>query len=260
MKRRALLAVVCILLIGACSESERRAIGSSDDESDRAERPSATADDEPREPRTTTTTRPEEETEKDLQIEAGFTSGLDSINTRYTSVGAIITNPNTTYAAYDVTAVFNLLAADGTILDTESAQVPYIPADSTVPVAPMLLGFDVTGEPASVDVQIAGSIEDDDGWDGVGFSMYNGVELVVADAAITKSQYSTDLSFTVTNPSDRVGDFASWTCVLRNGGVIVGGESSAIIDPVVPGGTVRVDSSLSVDDLAADEFICRAYF
>lgn len=49
-------------------------------------------------------------------------------------------------------------------------------------------------------------------------------------------------------------------CVLRSGGSIVGGEWSVVTDPIVPGGTVRVDYPMSVSEISADEIICRAYF
>lgn len=261
MKRRAVLAVAGVLMLSACTESDRTAIGSTDDRpireaSDNDTSPATNGSDSVR----STTTTEAKETEADLIVDAGLTSAMSIIDTRHTSVGALITNPNSTYAAYDATVVFNLLGPDGSILDTESVNVPYIPADSTVPVAPYFLGFDAPTEPTSVDVEIVGSFERDRGWDGVGFSMDEGIDLEVSGAAIIPGSYSTSLTFNATNPSDRVAEWGSWSCVFRNGGVIVGGASSSISDPIVPGGTVRVDSSLSVDDIAADEIICRAYF
>jgi hypothetical protein len=194
----------------------------------------------------------------DLQIESGFTSGTDSIGTRYTSAGALVTNPNATLAAYEVSVVFNLLDGSGAILDTDAANVPYIPAGATVPVAPLQIGFEIAADAASIDVNIAGTFEEDTGWDGAGFIMGDGIDLDVSGAAVTQGDFGPSVDFTVTNPSDTVAELGAWDCVFKAGGAIVGGETSTIVDPVVPGGQVRVDSTVLVD-LTADEVICRAY-
>ena len=126
------------------------------------------------EPRTTT----EAEQPKDLTVESGFSSAVNSINT--TSVGALLTNPNATLALYDVSVVFNLLDASGATIDTDTTQVPYIPAASTVPVAPLLIGFDNPTEPTAVDVNVTGTFEEDTGWAGVEFPMSDGIDLEVS--------------------------------------------------------------------------------
>lgn len=106
---------------------------------------------------------------------------------------------------------------------------------------------------------LAGTFDDDSGWDGVGFMSGDGVDLGVSDPVIEPGTYGTNLSFTASNPSEGVVEYATWHCVFRSGGSIVGGEHSGISDAIVPDGSVRVDTSLSVDGLTADEVICRAH-
>lgn len=249
-------AAVATVLLAGCTDSDRELIGSTDttstvapvDENENAAPEAAKA--------TTTTTI--EPPRQDLTVVAGMSSSVDSIGTRYTTAGALVTNPNPGVAAYEVTAVFNLLSATGAILDTDSVNVPYIPANTTVPVAPLQIGFDIPDEPTSVDVNIAGEFGRDRGWEGVEFSMQEGFDLTVSDAVVTPDDWGNQLSFTATNPSGSVSEWGSWDCIMKQAGAIVGGQSSGISDPIVPGGSVRVDSHLSVDVLA-DEVICRAY-
>ena len=171
-----------------------------------------------------------------------------------------MTNPNATLAVYDVSVVFNLVDASGAILDTATETVSYIPANSTVPVAPLQIGFDNPTEPAGVKVDVAGAFSEDTGWAGVDFMTNQGIDLEVTGAKVAPGSFgSTDLSFTATNPSDQVTESGLWSCVLKRGGAIVGGESSGITDPIVPGSSVLVTSSVSVDGLTADEVICRAF-
>lgn len=195
---------------------------------------------------------------QELTAESGMTSGVDSIGTRYTSAGALVTNPNGGLAAYDVEVLFNLIAADGSVLDSDSATVPYIPAFTTVPVAPLQIGFDQAEEAASVEVTITGSFAEDTGWDGVDFLMGDGIDLEVTDPRVAPGSFGTELTAQVTNPSDAVAEFSTWTCVFKSGGAIIGGETSGIMDRIPPGGTVALNAPLSLD-LAADEVTCQAY-
>lgn len=249
-------AIVLFGSVGCASSADREAIGSSQDSTDSEADTTTTERDTTTTERESTTTT---EGEKDLTVESGFSTGVNSIGTRYTSVGALVTNPNESLAAYDVSVVFNLKSASGAILDTDTANVPYVPAASTIPVAPLQIGFDVAEEPASVEVNIAGTFAKDTGWSGVGFSMSDGIDLEVAAPSITPGDYGSTLAFTATNPGDTVAEFASWSCVFNRGGAVVGGETSSVMDPIVPSGTVRVESSLSVESITADEIVCRAY-
>ena len=194
---------------------------------------------------------------EELTTEAGITSGVDSIGGEHTSAGALVTNPNASLAAYDVEVLFNLVSADGTVLASEGESVPYIPAFSTVPVgASDLLGNGVAA--ASVEVTVTGSFAEDSGWDGVDFLFGYGIDLEVADAAATTGSTGPELTAQVTNPSDSVAESAFVTCVLKNGGAIVGGEQTGVGNRIPPGATVALNTFMFLD-IPVDEVICRAY-
>lgn len=203
-------------------------------------------------------TTPAEEAPQDLQAEAGFTSAENSIGTRHTSFGALITNPNESLAAYDVSVTINLLGDDGSILETDTERVEYLAPGATLPVATSVtFGFDLDSEPADYELSMTGEFREDEGYGGVSFSMNDGIELDVADASIGEGSLGAELSFTATNPGEDVVEFGSWNCVFLSSGEVVGGDGSTIIDPIAPGATIRVDSGLSVE-IDADEVICHA--
>jgi hypothetical protein len=102
-------------------------------------------------------------------------------------------------------------------------------------------------------------LKKDTGWSGVEFSMGQGVELEVSGAGVHPGSYDRELTFTVKNPGTEVTKFASWDCVFERNGAVVGGESSSIVDPIVPGGSVLAKSTISVDSMVVDQAICRAY-
>lgn len=202
------------------------------------------------------TTEPEKEL--DLTVESGMTSATNSIETRYTSAGALVTNPNKGLAAYNVDVLFNLKDAGGTVLDSDSSTVSYIAPGATVPVVPLQIGFDLATEPASLEVVVTGDLSEDKGWEGVDFMMGEGIELEVTGAAITPGSYGNELTAQIKNPStDTVVKLATWDCVLKSGGKVVGGESSGISDSIPPGVTVALNASMSLD-VKADEIICQA--
>lgn len=259
MLRKCVVVVALMFALTACGDNDREAIGSSDNDAANTEVDERQSEEAVEEPEETTSTTEAEPEAMDLTVEAGMTSGVNSIGTRYTTAGALVTNPNESLAAYNVTVVFNLVNASGSILDTDSSNVPYIPANTTVPVAPLQIGFDLAEEPAGVDVNVAGEFDDDTGWEGVEFSMEDGIELVISETAFASGQFGNTLSFAAMNPSDTVVEWASWHCVLKQGGAVIGGQASGISDPIVPEGSVRVDGSVSVDSATPDEVICRAY-
>jgi len=191
---------------------------------------------------TTTTAAPED---APLVVEQGMTSGLNSIGTRHTSVGAVLTNPNTHVAAYGVDVVFNLKDAAGTVIDTDSAMVNYIPAGGRRIIAPLQIGFDIPAEPASVEVvAIVGDFAEDNGPEGnpAIFSMPE-QELTVLSATLQPDTFGTYVVGQVSNPGTEVAKFSSIDCALRAGGVIVGGVSGGISDSIVPGGTISFKAS-----------------
>jgi hypothetical protein len=187
---------------------------------------------------TATTAKPTE-----LAVESGFASWLDSIGTRHSSAGAVVTNPNGGQAAYDVTAVFNLVDATGKVLDTESVRLPYIPAGGRVLAAPSLIGFNVNAEPSGVNVTAIGDFKKDTGRSGAeSFSLNKGIDLTVTGVEIQHDQYSSKVVGQAMNPSSEIVKYASVTCVYRAGGTIVGGTATTIPDPIAPGATVAFNA------------------
>lgn len=253
-----LLIVAALFASVASAEDDPEVLGGDDS-------PAATDGDEGGASSTTEAEEDEDEAptteaaeELELTVESGMTSGVNSIGTRHTSAGALVTNPNEGLAAYEVEVLFNLKDAGGTVLDSDSSTVPYIAPGATVPVAPLQIGFDLATEPASVEVVVTGDLREDEGWDGVEFMMGEGIELEVTGAAITAGSFGNELTAQVKNPSpDTIAEFATWDCVLKSGGAVVGGEGSGISDSIPPGVTVALSHSMSLD-VAADEIICRA--
>lgn len=249
--------MVAALLAASCAESDPQFIGgdtardqdtsasaNTDDES------AATSEDEP-----AATSEPEAaEDVADLEVGYGFSTGINSIGTRHTSAGALVTNPNKSQAAYDVQILFNLIGPDGTVLDSSSDRVYYIAPGETVPSAPLLIGFDLEQEPTELEVQATGEFREDDGPQGLFGGDLRVLEFVSGE--LRAGDYGTSLDAQVRNTSDEVAEVASWTCVYQQGGEIVGGDTSAIVDRIPPGSTVQFGTSLSVD-IQADDIQCR---
>ena len=208
-------------------------------------------------PSTTTTEAPLQA----LTVDIGFRPVQGSF-ARFTSLGLLISNPNASMGAYGTQVVINLLDANGTILDTGTVDIPYVPAGETVPAAPLIIAYDIDAEPVDADVFVTTNLKTERGWSGVEFTIYEGIELEVTEAGVSPARYGdgVDLSFNVTNPTDRLIDgYPTWDCVFVEDGQIVGGETSSIVDPISPGATVRVDSSNQIDYRSIDEVICRSY-
>ena len=193
--------------------------------------------------------------EQDFVVESGFTTGVDSIGTRYTSAGARLTNPNSDLAAYGVQVLFNLVDAKGDVLDSTTENVPYVGPGETVPVAPLQIGFDLKKVPTELEVQVVGDFVEDEG-PRDSFDAPTSI-LKLKDAEITRSDYSLELSGQVTNQTDELVTEATWACIYVKGKKIVGGASSAIIDPIPPGSTVHFGDFVSVDALAGSSVECR---
>lgn len=192
---------------------------------------------------------------KDFQVESGFTFGVDSIGTRYTSAGARLTNPNTDLAAYEVQVLFNLVGAGGKVLDTQTETVSYIGPGASVPVAPLQIGFEIPTNPTDLQVQVVGEFVEDEGPKGL-----FGGDAAILDfkgGEVTKSDFGREFSGQVSNPTDVVVTSASWSCIWLNGTAITGGASSSIVDPIPPGATVQFSESFSIDKLVAKKVECQ---
>lgn len=198
----------------------------------------------------------DEEPAQDFVVASGFTTGEDSIGTRYTTAGAKLTNPNADLAAYEVQVLFNLIGADGDVLDSSTETVYYVGPGETVPVAPLQIGFDQKEEPTELQVQVIGEFVEDEGPKG----SFGGEAalLEVKAAEIVKGDYGDqELSAQVSNPTDQVVEYPEWDCVYSQGKKIVGGQSSSIIDPIPPGSTVQFSDYVSVDGLKVSKVECR---
>lgn len=202
----------------------------------------------------TTVEAPSDEAQ-DFKIESGFTSGTDSIGTKYNSAGALLTNPNPDLAAYGAQVLFNLVGPGGDVLDSTTETVAYIGPGETVPVGPLQIGFDLKEEPMKLEVQVVGDFSQDEGPKDT-FSNEMSV-LTVKSTEITNSDYGRELSGQVTNQTDEVVTDANWDCVYLDGKKIVGGASSSIIDPIPPGSTVQFSDPISIDDMTAKSATCR---
>ena len=198
-------------------------------------------------------------TQGDLSATTGFSTAVDGSGARRTSIGALVTNESASLAAYDVAVVFNLLDRTGRVIDSATETVAYLAPGGTAPVAPAFIGMDAALEPDALQVNLSATFSQDVGWAGVSFTAYDGIDLQVSDATVGAGPSGTELSFTATNPSDRATDRAAWSCVLRDGDRIVGGESSTVGAPIAAGGTTVVRAVTTVADLGAGEALCRAW-
>ncbi|WGX98087.1 hypothetical protein [Nocardioides sp. L-11A] len=192
---------------------------------------------------------------EDFVVTSGFTTGEDSIGTRYTSAGARLTNPNRDLAAYDVQVLFNLVGSNGDVLDTTSETVYYVAPGETVPVAPLQIGFEAPEVPAELQVQVVGEFVKDEGPRGAFGG--EGAILDFVGGKINKGEYGNELTAQVKNLTEVVVELPEWDCIYLRGDKIVGGSSSTITDPIPPGTTVQFGESLSPDSLMAPTVECR---
>ena len=191
----------------------------------------------------------------EFEVESGFTSGKDSINTVHASAGARLTNPSTDQAAYGVQVLFNLIGPGDAVLDSTTETVSYIGPGETVPVAPLQIGFDLEQEPTGLEVHVVGELSDDEGPKD-SFASEMSV-LDVKDAKVVASDFGRELDAQVSNPTAEVVTDANWDCIYLDGDKIVGGQSSAIVDPIPPGATVQFSDYLSIDDMVVKDVECR---
>jgi hypothetical protein len=185
-----------------------------------------------------------------LNVVSGYSSQLDSIGTRYSSAASVITNPRKTEAACDVSVTFNLKDATGGVMDTQTADVPWIPAGGRVLVAPLQIGFEAKTAPSGLGVTTIvdhyAATKDISGCGG--FSINNGIPMQVVSAAIENDQYGDrTVKGQVKNPTKEVVKDPSVTCVYRGRGALLGGTATSIMDPIPPGGTIAFEPATSSD-------------
>jgi hypothetical protein len=189
-----------------------------------------------------------------LTVASGFTA-YDNVST----AGAIVTNNGP--AACGVDVQFSLLNSQGIPVDTMTETIAFLLPGESRAVAPLQIGYEVT-DVATLDVSIvkvdgviSGTSYDDCG----GFSVYDGVDIPVSNAALVAGSFSNEISGQLSNPSSELVESAYIDCVIMLGGVIVGGESSGSRDPIPPGGTIAFDLGFVHYEGQADQVICSAF-
>lgn len=124
-----------------------------------------------------------------ITVDVGESTVDDFYGDTQVSVGVFLTNTATNQAAYDVTAMLEVLDPRGTVVTTEMLEVPYIPNGATVPAGltfPVADKAVTSDDIASVRVSLLGLPGYDTGWDGVEFMSPKGVDLDVAGTEIVR--------------------------------------------------------------------------
>jgi hypothetical protein len=193
-----------------------------------------------------------------LTVESGFSTAANS-GSQQTSSGAVVTNGGGK-SACGVQVQFNLLDAAGTTIDTGTETIEIIPAGATAIVAPTILGFN-KGVPASLNVAVV-KVDDFVGGttlnDCDGFTILKGIPVEVVSPTIDRAQFASGIKGQLMNSSTDLVETAYIDCVYRAGGVVVGGESTASLDPIPPGGSVAFSAGLGLVPDTADAVECQA--
>ncbi len=203
------------------------------------------------------TTEPESENaDADLAIEFGFTPNADR---GVVSAGAIVTNSGAV-SACGVEVQFTLLDSAGTPVDTTTESVAFVPAGASVNVAPTQIGYEVA-DPAELTVTVVkvedttsgASLDDCDG-----FYFWEGINVDVVNPALVPGDFGSSITGQLSNATESLVETSYINCVILAGGQIVGGESTASLDPISPGGTIAFDMSFITYEGNADEVRCTA--
>jgi hypothetical protein len=217
-----LLALSAVLAFGAV------ACGSDDSSSKPAATSPASPDGSAPAGGTETTAAPTDGAEPTLAaltIESGYSTGVSSLNTRYNSAGAVVTN-TAGITACGVKVEFAVLDAAGAPLDTKSEELHKIAAGESLVLSTPGLGGGRDDEPASFTATITGL----DSFDATGdcadsFTTSKGLTLTAADVTVDGDY----ILGTVTNPGDEAAEVTSVQCVLRDAdGAIVGGDRGSV--------------------------------
>jgi hypothetical protein len=179
----------------------------------------------------------------ELQVDSGFTSAVSEFGSRRTTAGAVVTNPRGA-AACEVTVTFTLLDASGKALETQSDNVGWIPAKASVIAVPPVIGANLQVEPSSLKVTpVVDHYTKTKNFSGCdSFSIKKYTLMRVSDVAIQRGEFGLDqIVGQVTNPTSKLVKTSYVACATRAGGSIVGGDSTAILDPIPPSGTIAFD-------------------
>lgn len=189
-------------------------------------------------------------------IDSGFTPNQER---GLVSAGALVSN-NGSQTVCGVEVQFTLLDSTGAPVDTATETLPIITAGQTLSIAPLQLGYQVAGA-ADLQVSIVGvsdttastSLDDCSG-----FYLEDGIQLDVQGSNYSRDDFGTSITGQLSNPSEQKIDTSYIDCVLRLGGKVVGGTSSASLDPIPPGGTVAFKIGFVEYEGDADEVVCTA--
>ncbi len=169
-----------------------------------------------------------------LTVESGFSTGLSSLGSRFTSAGAVVTNTSA-QTACGVQVQFNLLDAKGAAIDTQTRTIRVAAPKAAVPVVPNAMGGGKPDEPATLTVKVLAvdSFTAGDTCD-IPAAVAKGVTLPTS--AVTLDADLKYIRGTVTNSTDAQVETSALDCILRGAdGAIVGGEKKAILDPIASG-------------------------
>ena len=192
----------------------------------------------------------------DLAIQFGFTQNVER---GVVSAGALISN-NGALTACGVEVQFTLLDSAGTPVDTVTESITLVPAGQTVSVVPLQIGYQVA-DPASMSVtiiDIADTTDEVSLRDCSGFYFEDGIIVDVVNPTYSRREFDTSIIGQLVNPTEQMVETAFIDCVLRFGGQIVGGESSASLNPITPGGTIAFELGFVTYEGEADEVLCTA--
>jgi len=195
---------------------------------------------------------------EELIVESGFSTEGEP-GSRSNSAGAVITNPSQVVAACEVQVTFSLLDAAGAPVESITETIPWIPKDGRVIVAPEYLLYDGDEDPAGLAVAtVVGAFEDTDDLAVCDPSAESSGTLLDASASVHRDGSLPIARGQVTNTSPEVVQVARLSCVLRDGGSIIGGDATDIFDPIKPGQEIAFESSPIFGDVEdADSAECQ---
>jgi hypothetical protein len=170
---------------------------------------------------------------------SGFVT-YDAIGETWANIGALVQN-ETDEDLFFVEVTYNILAADGTPVATESSYIQVLPAGAAIPTAASTTTDLTAALPVSIEVTTFPEEES--------FFETDWAELdVTVEPAFVVGEFgSTTVSGTVTNTTDAPTDFYQVTCLVRSPDGTVLGAIGAFPDTAAPGQTVAWEASGSGD-------------
>ncbi|MEN9643815.1 MAG: hypothetical protein RL238_484 [Actinomycetota bacterium] len=183
----------------------------------------------------TTAAAGETPTAEAVTVESGYSSGVSSLGTRFTSAGAVVTNTSTQLAC-GVKVEFALLDASGALIDTKTETVAFVAAGVAANVAPSGLGGGTETEPGSMEATVT-EVRSFTTAATCDPSIVQGLSLETADVVVDELTY---IRGSLNNTTDTAAEKPQVDCVLRDtAGAIVGGDKTVVREPVEAGATAE---------------------